>query len=88
MFPVTGDEELAFSLTDAMSADRAMFILVRSAMACSPMTGWAAADSVEGDGVVGEAGGGAAAVDRLAERARGGEDLRTRDTRLSRTSKS
>jgi hypothetical protein len=51
-----------------------MIILVRSAMVCSPMTGWAAADSVEGDGVGGEAGGGASAVDRLAERARGGED--------------
>jgi hypothetical protein len=76
VFLVTGDEELAFSLTDAMSAfmvsisvDRAMIILVRSAMACSPMTGWVAADSVEGDGFGGEAGGGAAAVDRLVERA-------------------
>jgi hypothetical protein len=74
VFPVTGDEELAFSLMTAISADRAMIILVRSAMVCSPMTGWAAADSVEGDGVGGEAGGGASAVDRLAERARGGED--------------
>jgi hypothetical protein len=41
---------------------------------------------MEGDGTGGEAGGGAAAVEGLAERARGVEDRRTRDTRLSRTS--
>jgi hypothetical protein len=55
-------------------------------MACSPMVGWAASDAMEGDGTGGEAGGGAAAVEGLAERARGVEDRRTRDTRLSRTS--
>jgi hypothetical protein len=45
------------------------------------MIGWAAVDAVEEDGD-----GGAAAVDRLVERERGGEDRRTHDTRLSRAS--
>jgi hypothetical protein len=65
----------------AISADRSWIILVRSAMACSAMISWAAVDAVEEDGD-----GGAAAVDRLVERERGGEDCRTHDTRLSRAS--
>jgi len=50
------------------------------------MIGWAAVDAVEEDGDGGGEDGGAAAVDRLVERERGGEVRRTRDTRLSRAS--
>jgi hypothetical protein len=71
----------AFRVT--ISADKSLIILVRSAMACSPMIGWTEVDAMEEDGEGGDEGG-ASAVEGLV--GRGGEDRRTRDTRLSRTS--
>uniref|UniRef100_C6JSH5 Uncharacterized protein n=1 Tax=Sorghum bicolor TaxID=4558 RepID=C6JSH5_SORBI len=66
---------------DAISADRSLSILVRSAMDWSPMIGWAAVDAVEEEGDGGGEVDGAAVVGRLVERERGGEDRRT-PTRL------